>query len=149
MELQKSNNTTPALLQVSQSALCSAIKSRDFKAASDLMPKVIDKVFDQPKVNEMILALGANSVLNQVEYEVTKLASLVNVGGNLTNHQIEFIAEQLIQRYPNESIADFKICFSRALTNGYGQIFRLDCIVIFEWMQKYMEEKYAILEDKL
>lgn len=134
---------------LSQHELLSAIKTNNFENAVSMMPKRIEQVFDQPKVNESILAIGANAVLNQVEYLLHRLASLLNVGGNLNDAQVQFIADQLIQRYPNESIADFKICFDRALTNAYGQIFRLDCIVIFEWMQKYMEEKYAILEDKL
>lgn len=134
---------------LSQHELLSAIKANNFENAVSMMPKRIEQVFDQPKVNESILAIGANAVLNQVEYLLHQLASLLNVGGNLNDAQVQFIAEQLIQRYPNESIADFKLCFDRALTNAYGQIFRLDCIVVFEWMQKYMEEKYAILEDKL
>lgn len=149
MELQKKSSKTEAISVLSQHELLSAIKANNFENAVSMMPKRIEQVFDQPKVNESILAIGANAVLSQVEYLLHQLALLVNVGGNLNDTQVQFIADQLIQRYPNESIADFKLCFDRALTNAYGQIFRLDCIVVFEWMQKYMEEKYAILEDKL
>jgi hypothetical protein len=149
MELQKSNNTPMTLSKVSQSALSLAIRARKFDEASRLMPTRIEQVFDQPKVNELILAIGATEVKNQVEYEVTVLASLVNTGGNLSNAQVTFIAEQLIQKFPTESIADFKICFQRGLTGNYGQIFRMDSIVLFDWMEKYLDEKYQVMEDKL
>lgn len=113
------------------------------------MPKRIERVFDQPKIREAIIAIGANSVLNQVEYLLHKLTALLNVSGNFNDSQIEFTADQLIQRFPNESIADFKLCFDRGATGAYGQIFRMDSIVLFDWMNKYLEEKYQVLEDQL
>lgn len=113
------------------------------------MPSRIEQTFDQPKVREVILATGEQNVKLQIEFELIKLAALMSVGGNLNKAQITFIAEQLIQLFPNESIADFKICFQRGAIGNYGQIQRMDGITIREWFEKYLEEKYQILEDNL
>lgn len=136
-------------MKVLQSEFLQTVKRGNFDKASDLLPSRIELVFDQPKVNEMIFAIGANNVSRQVEFELVKFATLINVGGNLTDSQVTFIADQLIQKYPNESIADFKICFTRGLTGQYGEIYRMDSIVLFGWMEKYLEEKYQVLENKL
>lgn len=94
----------------------------------------------------MVKAIGLDNVLNAVEFELTKLAALMSVGGNLNTHQITFIAKQLVEIYPNETLADFKICFERGAIGQYGSIQRMDGIVIREWMVKYLEEKYEVQE---
>lgn len=113
------------------------------------MPTKIEKVFDQPKVFEAVLAIGEGAVLNQIEYELELLADLMSVGGNLNTAQITFIAKNLVELYPSESIADFKICFNRGAIGAYGQIQRMDGITLREWMEKYLEEKYKVMEDIL
>jgi hypothetical protein len=117
--------------------------------ASGLMPSKIDLVLDQPKVFEVIKAIGEDPVKNQIEFELVNLAALMSVGGNLNRAQVPFIAEQLIELYPNESIADFKLCFTRGAIGLYGDIQRLDGITIGQWMKAYLEEKYEIIENKL
>lgn len=117
--------------------------------ASELMPTKIEKVFDQPKVFELIKAIGDGPVKSQIEFELVTLASLMSVGGNLNKAQVPFIAAQLIDMYPNESIADFKICFQRGSIGAYGDIQRMDGITIGQWMKAYLEEKYELMEANL
>lgn len=97
----------------------------------------------------MVRAIGVEPVKRQIEFELVNLASLMSVGGNLNDSQVTFIAEQLIELYPSESIADFKICFTRGAIGAYGQIQRMDGITLREWMEKYLEEKYKVMEDIL
>lgn len=97
----------------------------------------------------MVKAIGIYAVKAQIEFELVNLASLMSVGGNLNDAQIQFIADQLINLYPTESIADFKICFGRGAFGHYGAIQRMDGITIREWMAKYAEEKYLVMEDML
>lgn len=145
----RGNNQSAHLLRISQSALCNAIQQLRMKEASDLMPTKIERVFDQPKVFELVQAIGDGPVKTQIEFELLNLANLMSVGGNLNDAQIQFIAEQLITTYPTESIADFKICFQRGAFGNYGSIQRMDGITIREWMAKYAEEKYLVMEDML
>jgi len=114
-----------------------------------MMPRKIELVFDEPRIFEVIQAVGEDSVRAQIEFELIKLASLMSVGGNLNKAQVVFISGQLIEQFPNESIADFKICFERGAIGLYGDIQRMDGITIGVWMKKYLDEKYEVLEDKL
>lgn len=114
-----------------------------------MFPAKIEHVFDQPKVCEVILAIGKAPVLNQIEFELECLADLMSVGGNLNTAQVPFIASQLVEIYPTESIADFKICFRNGAMGSYGQIQRLDGITIRGWMEQYLDEKYQVMEDNL
>lgn len=135
--------------KISQSELSKEIKAGNYKAASALLPKKIEQVFEQPKVREMIQAIGELNVKTQIEFELINLASLMSVGGNLNKAQITFICEQLIDMYPNESIADFKICFQRGSIGAYGDIQRMDGITVGQWMKAYLEEKYELMESNL
>lgn len=114
-----------------------------------MLPKTIDQTFDQPKVSEMVLAIGEIPVKRMIQFELIKLAELMSVGGNLNQAQIDFISDELIIKYPTESIADFKICFRKGAIGSYGDIQRMDGITIGQWMEKYLFEKYEILEDTL
>lgn len=126
-----------------------AILAGDYALASSLLPSKIEQVFDQPKVCEMVQAIGHAKVQVQIELELVKLSDLLSVGGNFTPASIPFIAEQLIQMYPSESIADFKICFQRGGIGQYGPIQRMDGVTVGVWMKKYLDEKYKVLENQL
>lgn len=97
----------------------------------------------------MILATNEQTVAGFVEFELIKLAERINVGGNLTPGQVEFVASQLIGMYPNETIADFKICFERGSAGAYGKIWKLDGVEIGNWMKVYLDEKYQVMENQL
>jgi hypothetical protein len=84
-----------------------------------------------------------------VKIELIKLSERVSVSNNLTDTQTEFIATQLVEMFPNESLADFKLCFERGCIGQYGEIFRMDGIVLRKWMEKYLDEKYVVIEEEL
>jgi hypothetical protein len=105
--------------------------------------------FDLPKVREVVSAVGKSAVSAFVEIELVKLADRLSVSGNMSDGQIVFLSSTLIETFPNETLADFKICFERGAVGRYGNIFRMDGIVLMEWMKKYLDEKYQELEDQL
>lgn len=113
------------------------------------MPSRIEDALNFPVVKEVLQVAGEVEVRRYIEFELIKLANLVSVGGNLNNAQVVFIAQELIATFPNETLADFKLCFQRGAIGQYGEIFRLDGIVIRGWMGKYLEEKYQVMEDSL
>lgn len=132
--------------QLSQTKLSQLILAKEFSEASKLLPTTIRNVFDQPKIHEQVRAIGEYAVRMQLKFELNVLADLINTGGNLNATQIDFIAESLMEMFPNESIADFKLCFKRGAMGLFGPIQRLDGVTIGEWMRNYLEEKYGILE---
>lgn len=111
-------------------------------AASNSLPTTIKGAIETPVVNDLVVAVGKASVCRLIEVELVKLAAAVSVGGSLDNYKVQLIATQLIEFFPYESVGDFKVCFFRASAGQYGDIFRLDGIIVRKFMEKYLEEKY-------
>jgi hypothetical protein len=111
---------------------------------SNRLPSRIEDALDLPVVREVVLVAGQTSVQAFIHFELIKLSNLISVGGNLNHQQAVFIAQELISLFPNETLADFKLCFQRGAIGQYGEIYRMDGIVIRGWMEKYLEEKYEV-----
>lgn len=126
-----------------------ALTANNFKQASDSLPTKIQATFELPKIWELTQATSKNSVRAFVEFELIKLAESINVSGNLTDGQISAIARGLIDDYPNETIADFKICFTKAAKGDYGKVWKLDGIEVGVWVKTYLDQKYDVLEEQL
>jgi hypothetical protein len=121
----------------------------NYAEAAKLIPSKISLATKEPPLCDLIKIIGRSKIIIFLKLELAKLSERVNVGGNLTASQIEFISTQLVEMFPNESLADFKICFERGAIGQYGEIFRMDGIVIRQWMEKYLDEKYQIIEEEL
>lgn len=120
-----------------------------FQETSRLLPSTVKNAIGQPPLCDLIKVTGKGPVVRFIEFELIKLSKLVSVGGNLNSAQVEFIATQMVEFFPNESLADFKICFERGCMGQYGEIFRMDGIVLRKWMEQYLDEKYTIVEENL
>lgn len=148
--LQKTERHLPSTLQqLSKSAFVQTLQQGNFKAVSDLLPSKIHAAINEPPICDLIKVAGNSIVVRYVEFELIRMSSLISVGNNLNNAQVEFIATQLVEMFPNESLADFKLCFQRGSIGQYGEIFRMDGIVLRKWMEKYLDEKYTVVEEEL
>jgi polyhydroxyalkanoate synthesis regulator phasin len=122
----------------------------NLKAASDSLPTTIQGALESPRICDLELVVGKITVTLMIEYELIKLARQLNLGGNLRDEQARELAEELHKNYPKENIADFRTCFHRAtFLHKYGEIFRLDMMVITGWFTQYLEEKYEALEKEV
>lgn len=113
------------------------------------MPSTVKAALKEPPICDVIRIVGRGSIVRYVEFELIKMAALISVGNNMNNAQIQFVATQLVELFPNESLADFKLCFSRGCIGQYGEIFRMDGIVLRKWMEQYLDEKYQVVEQEL
>jgi len=115
------------------------------------MPTSVEKALDEQPVCMVLKKVNVNNVYEFLVIELNKLAMLLNIDNrlNLQAHQMPFLAESLVDMFPNESLADFTLCFKKGVLGKYGDIFRLDGAVIMGWMEKYLEEKYHTLETRL
>ncbi len=120
-----------------------------FQETSRLLPSTVKNAIGQPPLCDLIKVTGKGPIVRFIEFELIKLSKLVSVGGNLNSAQVEFIATQMVEFFPNESLADFKICFERGCMGQYGEVFRMDGIVLRKWMEQYLDEKYTIVEENL
>lgn len=112
-----------------------------------LLPKTIKEALNDPPISEIVKVTGRGQVVRFIEFELVKMSALVSVGGNLNDAQVQFIATQLVELFPNETLGDFKLCFERGCIGQYGEIYRMDGIVLRKWMEQYLDEKYQTKED--
>lgn len=104
---------------------------------------------NEPPICDVVRVVGKGQVVRFIEFELIKMTSLISVGNNLNTAQVEFIAMQLVEMFPNESLSDFKLCFQRGCIGQYGEIFRMDGIIIRKWMEQYLDEKYQVIESEM
>lgn len=149
MDLQKKNNIPQALEKLSKTTICANLERGDFKKVSDELPSKISQATNQPPICDFIKIVGHGKIVLFVKSELIKLSERISVSGNLTVPQLEFIATQLVEMFPNESLADFKLCFERGCIGQYGEIYRMDGIVLRKWMEQYLDEKYQVIESEL
>jgi hypothetical protein len=120
--------------------------------AMKLLPSTIEQATKGTPICELAKVTGERNIHAFVAFELVSLASMLNVDErlNLQPHQVQIIAEELCNTFRNENLADFHICFRRGAMGHYDEkLLRLDGAVITQWMKKYLEEKYQVIEDKL
>lgn len=120
-------------------------KAREFERSLTLS-KIIEEAIP---ISVLRKTVGLREIAQALDVQLTKLAASVNVSQNLNDSQIKIIVEDLLDKYPNETIEDFILVFKRARQGGFGTIYHLHSAVIFGWMETYLEEKYKALEKKL
>jgi hypothetical protein len=84
-----------------------------------------------------------------LDIQLTRLVANLNLKWTVNDSQVKTIVEDLLEKYPNETLEDFILCFKKARQGEYGELIRLDSAIIFTWMTIYLEEKYEALEDEL
>jgi hypothetical protein len=122
---------------------------RDFEAIEKSVSPVVSAILDRPNIAMLTNGLGDSTVVEMfLSRQLQRLADSVNIDArlNLQPHQIPAIAEELVKKYPVETLEDFVLCFKRGAFGYYGSIYRIDAAVLCEWMAAYLEEKYALIE---
>lgn len=90
-----------------------------------------------------------------LDAELTRFVASLNLKWTINDSQIKSIVEDLLYKFPNETLEDFVLVFRKARLgefineDGSKTIYRLDSAVIFDWMNKYLEIKYEAIERDL
>jgi hypothetical protein len=151
MELQeiKNKNTSSTLQTLSQSTTAIKLAENKFEDIENAVRFAVREILDRPPIAMLMKVEGVAEKLEVfLAVQIGKLINSVNIANNLNIQlpQIPIIAKQLIENYPVESLEDFVLCFKRGLATFYGTIYRLDAVVLNEWMRKYLDEKYTYVE---
>lgn len=116
--------------------------SREFERSLTI-PKIIAEALP---ICTVIKHVEPGIVETTLDMHLTRLVESLNLKWNLQPGQITTIIEDLVDRYQYESLEDFILVFKRARQGEFGELYRLDSAVIFGWMERYLEEKYSVLE---
>ncbi len=100
-------------------------------------------------ISEVKRNVEPGDVERSIDIALTRLNESLNLKWKLNSGQIQTLVNDLVDKYPHETIEDFILVFRKARQNEFGEIFRLDSAVIFGWMEYYLEEKYALWEKQL
>lgn len=119
--------------------------ARDFERSLTIAKVIASAV----PMSEIIRVVGSRQVAIALDIQLTRLIASLNLKWNITDAQIKTIVEDIMDKFPNESIEDFMLCFKKARQGEYGELFRLDSAVVFVWIQRYLDEKYEALEAQL
>lgn len=134
-----------------QKPIVKFLENNELNKAIEILPTSVNEAVGGTPISMLMQVVNPVKIEATLAIMLTRLMAMVNVDErlNLQSHQIPFIAKQLIQNFKHENMADFNACFHRGSCGFYGQIYRLDGAVIVDWMQKYLEEKYQVIENKL
>lgn len=149
MENQQITTSTQShhLSQISQSALVRNLLENRF----DLIPSPVSIQEAVQKGTPMAVlrhvAHEENLVL-AIEFEILSATGRLNLNPNLTLKpgQAPQIAKIIFDTFKTETLGDLKLAFARGAAGLYGEIYRLDGAVLVKWIQAYLEEKYAVVE---
>lgn len=113
----------------------------------------IREAIDSPSFNQL-KASGANvkETRQLLAVLISKYASMLTVGGNLQPNHPMMYAESIIQDNPSMSLDDFNILMANGVKGKYNdndknKLYRLDILVIYEWIRAYQEEFWEVKEN--
>lgn len=124
----------------------SLLAAKDFEGVKKSMPTTVAAAVEQGL--PMVVLAREVDVRAYIEFELVHLAMAVNIDArlNIQAHQLPIVAEMLAEEFKTESIEDISVCFRRGSSGRYGEVYRIDALVITKWMRKYLDEKYQEVE---
>lgn len=108
--------------------------------------KIVDTAIPMSIVSRNV---SPGDLERSLDIQLTRLVQSLNLKWNIEPPQIKLIVEDLIDKYKHETLEDFILIFKKARQNEFGEIYRLDSAVVFGWVDKYLDEKYKVVESKL
>lgn len=80
---------------------------------------------------------------------LTELVESFNIGKTMNQQQIVFTVEAIKTDYYFLKPEELKYCFNNAKKGKYGVMYdRIDCAVICDWIEKYLEERLSLVFEK-
>lgn len=96
------------------------------------------------EAGELIQTLAKDNklaVITQIIRIIEYFQELVNVSKKMENFQIQVLAGDLLDRFGGDTLEDIILMFKMARRGEFGQIYRLDGMVVMDFVEKYLDFK--------
>jgi hypothetical protein len=95
-----------------------------------------------PTILDQVTSHGLAHVIAELIAVLSRGLQAFNVKQPMTPAQIEMFAEDFLDVYAYESIADLKVCLKHARLGYYGSHYQsIDSLTLQSWFKKYLDEK--------
>lgn len=88
-------------------------------------------------------------IIKSIFLIVKRFNDLVNVGKKMNEDQLIALSSDLFERFSSESLEDILLFFKMARSGSFGDIYRLDSLIVLSWMDKYFDIKIQAREDEI
>lgn len=101
-----------------------------------------------PTIATLEKEVGPRVLIKVVSFLIKSIIDSFKVTNKpTTQDEITVIASDFIDQFKHESLEDFVLCFRKARRGVFNETFhRIDELVLFQWMQRHLEEKAEALE---
>lgn len=89
-----------------------------------------------------------SELIKSVFMIVKRFNDLVNVSKKMNEDQMIALSSDLFERFGGESLDDILLFFKMARNGEFGDLYRLDSIVILSWVPKYLDKKIEAFHEK-
>ena len=103
------------------------------------------------QLSKIKLDNGENAAKLILIEAITDVVMFFNVGKTMNEQQLIQTVDLILQNYWYLRISEFKYLFNKAKIGAYGKLYdRIDGSIIFEWIDKYLEErKEALIQNQI
>lgn len=115
-----------------------------------IRPKRISDVFDSPvpSVATIVKNYGLNVARAALVFPLSELLDFFNVENTMSDAQVAFTINLLVEEYPYLKLDDYKMCFRKVMLGHYGKVYnRIDGQMILGWIHTYVRERAAAADE--
>jgi hypothetical protein len=118
-------------------------KLKHFSAMQSLS---VEHAMKQDKI-ALLRKLDRTTTKIKIMELVTRCTQLLNVQNNMNALQIEFCAENILEKMWMYSLEDIQLCLDRGAIGAYGTIYnRIDPATILAWFPLYDQQRQTAVE---
>lgn len=100
-----------------------------------------------PMSEMIVLGVEPKRIKQALDLQIMRLSKLMNVKNNLNDMQVKQMVEDIMERYPHETLEDWLLVFKRGRSGGFGETYQqLDQAMIFKWMEIHLTDKAMEIE---
>jgi len=114
-----------------------------------VQPRSLDQALDgsTPAISTVNKYQGREVSKDAVIQIIAEAAALLNIGKNLQPHQIEFLAEDILQDWFYLTLGEIRYIMQQGIRNRWGNIYdRLDVETVMGWIGQYDAVRTDVVE---